>query len=52
MNLFSPKFINFSIDRMRTQGDEIRKWSTSDNPLLSQTCREIIEAAQGGQKWK
>lgn len=34
---------------MVTQGEEIKQWVKSDNPLLSQTCKEIIEAAQGAR---
>jgi len=45
MTVYSLKFISFSRERMRSQGAEIEKWAKSDNPLLAQTCREIMEAA-------
>jgi len=35
--------------RMRAQGEEIRQWALSENPLLAQTCKEIIEAAGATQ---
>lgn len=35
---------------MKAQGDEIKQWAKSDNPLLSQTCKEIIEAAEQGEQ--
>lgn len=51
MSKYKSSFINFAKTRMETQGDEIREWATSDNPLLSQICREVMEAAgQGEQK--
>jgi len=46
MNKYNSKFISFAKERMRTQGDEVRAWAHDPNPLLAQTCREIIEAAQ------
>lgn len=51
MSEFSSNFIAFSKRRMESQGDEIRKWSKSNNPLLSQTCKEIMEAAERAE-WK
>jgi hypothetical protein len=44
MSKFTQGFISFAKQRMQAQGDEIRQWVKSDNPLLSQTCKEIIEA--------
>lgn len=49
MNNYNPKFIAFSKQRMATQGDEIKAWTKSENPLLSQTCKDIIDAAGEGQ---
>lgn len=44
-NSYNPAFVTFAAERMRTQGETIIKWSQTDNPLLAQTCKEIIEAA-------
>lgn len=45
MTTYTSRFIAFAKERMARQGDEIRAWAKYDNPLLSQTCREIIEAS-------
>jgi hypothetical protein len=45
MSNYSHSFIAFSKQRMQSQGEEIQNWSKSDNPLLAETCKEIIEAA-------
>lgn len=43
----TKKFITFSKERMKTQGDEIRRWvKQDDNPLLKQICLEVIEASE------
>lgn len=47
MTKYSSKFIAFAQAHMKDQGDEIKAWATSDNPLLAMTCKEIIEAAAG-----
>jgi len=47
MSNYTPKYISFAKERMQSQGEEIRAWVRSDNSLLAQTCREIIEAAGG-----
>jgi hypothetical protein len=45
MTNYTSRFITFAKERMASQGEEIRQWVKSDNQLLSQTCKEIIEAA-------
>ena len=47
MSKYISKYITFAKERMEKQGDEIRQWAKSDNPLLAQTCKEIIDAAGG-----
>ena len=49
MTNYTSRFIAFAKERIQKQGDEIRRWEKSDNPLLSQTCKEIIEAAGEAQ---
>lgn len=50
MTNYSSRFISFAEARLKTQGEEIRQWSKSENALLAQTCKEILEAAQAGGK--
>lgn len=45
-NTDSQDFKSFAKERMRVQGEEIRRWSKADNPLLRQICQEIIEASE------
>lgn len=45
MSKFSPDIIAFSKQRMKAQGDDIRKWANDLNPVIAQACREIMEAA-------
>jgi len=49
MSKYSSGYIAFAKTRMAKQGEEIRQWVKSDNPLLSQTCLEIIEASGAKQ---
>jgi hypothetical protein len=34
---------------MAEQGDEIKKWAKSQNPLLSLVCLEIMDAAKSSE---
>jgi len=45
-NKNSQAFKRFAKERMHIQGEEIRKWSKADNPLLRRVCKEIIEASE------
>lgn len=45
-NNHSDKFTTFAEKQMQTQEADIRRWaSQSDNPLLRQLAREVMEAA-------
>ncbi len=46
MQDYKPGFIKFSVIEMEKRGAKIQKWAQSDNPLLAQTCREILEASK------
>jgi len=50
MNKYTAKYISFAEARMKAQGDEVRQWAKSSNPLLSQVCREILDASEQAQK--
>ncbi len=48
-NGYSDYFILFAKKRMASQADDIRRWQRmSNNPVLRECCRWIIEAAGGG----
>lgn len=46
MTNYTYKFTIFAKERMKDQGEEIRKWAKLDNPLLKNICLEIIEASE------
>lgn len=49
MNKYSQSYIAFAKQRMESQGPEIKQWAKSNNLLLAQVCREILEATGQGE---
>lgn len=46
---YNPSFINFSISEMRTHEKDIRRWAKSENSLVAELAKEVIQAAEGGE---
>lgn len=47
---YTSSFISFAKARMATQGTEIKKWSSDSNEMISNACKDIIDAAGEGVK--